>query len=177
MNLPRHETEPIELEVEAGPDELGALVLQGYRFAFSLTHDRMRAEDLVQDALLRTLAAGGPMNSGYLLRCVRNQFVDECRRDRRGRFEPLDVRRAAALEASPSVPATVGAGLETALASLSADDRAALYLWAVEECSTREIAQILGRPRGTVLSGLWRSRRRLRKLLSSQSRLANGGTR
>ena len=137
-----------------------------------------RADDLVQDALVRTLESRGQVSSGYLLRSIRNRFVDEYRRDRRNRVEPLVEGKVTDMQATRSVAAAVTARdgrLERALAHLSADDRAALHLWAVEEYSAREIAEIMGRPRGTILGCLWRSRRRLRKILSMYARVEEGG--
>jgi len=57
--------------------------------------------------------------------------------------------------------------LSEALSELDPDHRAVLILRAVEERSYEEIGEILGIPRGTVMSRLFRARMRLRELLSA----------
>ncbi len=57
-----------------------AVARQGYRFALSLTHDPHRAEDLLQDAWIAVLKAGGPTNAAYLNTAIRTRLVDLRRR-------------------------------------------------------------------------------------------------
>jgi RNA polymerase sigma-70 factor (ECF subfamily) len=56
--------------------------------------------------------------------------------------------------------------IERALDSLDPDHRAVILLRAVEERSYEEIAEILGIPKGTVMSRLFRARIRLRERLA-----------
>jgi len=56
--------------------------------------------------------------------------------------------------------------MERALGELDADHRAVILLRAVEEKSYEEIAEILGIPKGTVMSRLFRARIRLRERLA-----------
>ena len=70
--------------------ELDELLEHGYRFALSLTHDEVRADDLLQDAWFAILRARGPWHRGYLFTAIRSQFVDHCRRNQRAFAEPLD---------------------------------------------------------------------------------------
>jgi RNA polymerase sigma-70 factor (ECF subfamily) len=53
--------------------------------------------------------------------------------------------------------------LERALSRLRPGDRELLYLNAVEGYSTREIGNLIGKPRGTVLSSLHRAKQKLRE--------------
>ena len=52
------------------------LLQGGFRYAMSLTHDRQQAEDLLQEAWARVLAANGPRHKGYLYATLRNVFHD-----------------------------------------------------------------------------------------------------
>lgn len=152
--------------------DLVDLVQRGFRFAFSLTHHAAWAEDLVQDAWLSVLRASGPWSRQYLFATIRNRFVDDCRRRQIVGFEPLD-------DSSESIGATIedssasdvwddaidAAGLERALGALRSEERAVLFLAAVEGYTAREIAELLGWPRGSVLSLMHRARGRAREYL------------
>jgi RNA polymerase sigma factor (sigma-70 family) len=151
-----------------GHDEDGEFeeVLQRtYRYALSLSHDRTVAEDLVQEACLRVARRGGPWAVAYLMRVVRNAYVDRQRHEAVLRIGSIDG--AAEPVAVPERSDEVSDELSRALAGLSADEREALYLSAVGEHSAAEIARMTGRPRGTVLSLLYRGKEKVRRLLGS----------
>jgi RNA polymerase sigma-70 factor (ECF subfamily) len=57
--------------------------------------------------------------------------------------------------------------LQTALASLDDDQRLPILLTFMEGWSTEEVAELLGIPRGTVLSRLHRGRQKLKTILAS----------
>ncbi len=147
------------------------LVQRGYRFAFSLTHDETAAEDLVQDAWLAILKGAGPWTTAYLLTTIRNRFIDQWRRDRLVEFEPLgdDLAGCAGDESelwSDDHQAGIRSrALAQALERLNPDERSALYLSAAEGYTTQEIADLLGKPRGTILSMVFRAKKKLQKLL------------
>ena len=134
------------------------LVQRGYRFAFSLTHDETAAEDLVQDAWLGILKAAGPWTTAYLLTTIRNRFIDQWRRDRLVEFEPMGDDQARCVDGEPDLWSDghkVGIrarALTRALDRLNPDERSALYLSAAEGYTAQEIADLLGRPRGTILN-------------------------
>ena len=57
--------------------------------------------------------------------------------------------------------------------SMRVEEREALFLWAVEGYTAREIAEMCSSPINTVLSRLHRGRRKLRTILkSSKSKVA-----
>lgn len=155
--------------------DLGDLVQRGYRFALSLTHDANRAEDLLQDAWLGVLRARGPWKREYLFTTVRNRFVDQCRRDKRVGFQSLDAvdeietRDESQLwDDEVSWVASNGA-FDRALGTLRAEERAVLYLAALEGYSAREIGVLLDWPRGTVLSLMHRARGKIRQSVGAES--------
>ncbi|TDI51887.1 MAG: RNA polymerase sigma factor [Acidobacteria bacterium] len=145
------------------------LLQRGYRFAFSLTHDAARAEDVLQEAWVSVLRARGPHTVGYLFATIRSRFVDQYRRELIAPTESLDAHPHLAAEAEAtfwtercqSVP--VHAALHRAMASLRPEERAVLVLSAVEGYTAREIGELLDAPRGTVLSLMHRTRVKLRR--------------
>ncbi len=167
-------SEPVRTEITS-PDDLHDLVQRGYRFALALTHDQTQAEDLVQDAWLGVLRVGGSWSAPYLFTTIRNRFIDQCRRNRLVAFEPItESHDHLATESTDVWPAESPFDIETgelaaALERLSPVARAAIYLSAVEGYTAREIAELLGKPRGTILSAMHRGRAQLRKLLNAES--------
>lgn len=152
--------------------ELDALLQRAYRYAVSLTHDADEARDIVQDASLSVARRGGPWHAGYLLTAVRNRFLDIRRRpaifDRDADETTLDDP---ADTPSPDDTAPFAAvALNSALGLLRDDEREVLFLHAVEGLTASEIGAITERPRGTVLSLLHRTKKKLRAHLGDDYR-------
>jgi len=150
---------------------LEELLQRGYRFAFSLSHDAARAEDLLQEAWVSVLRAKGPHTVGYLFATIRSRFVDRYRRELIAPTESLDSQPqlAAQAEASfwsePCQSIPVHTALHRAMGLLRPEERAVLVLSAVEGYTAREIGELLDAPRGTVLSLMHRTRIKLRRWL------------
>ena len=151
------------------PDGIDELLDAGYRYAFSLTHDRADAEDLVQDASLALLATGGSWERSYFFATVRNRFIDRYRRNKKVLFLALQPEDGAAAEPGDSsweAPDVLQSGLlERALVRLRAEEREAIFLAVVEGYTAEEIGKMTDRPRGTILSLLHRSKQKLREFL------------
>jgi RNA polymerase sigma-70 factor, ECF subfamily len=136
-----------------------------------LTGRRTDAEDALQDAFLavhRGLPAfrGEARVATWVWRIALRAALQV--RARRRDHDELD----------PETPAAGGAALEArdearrvqrALASLPAEPRAVLSLFAVEGLAHREIAEILGVPEGTVWSRLHGARRQLAEALRGRA--------
>jgi RNA polymerase sigma-70 factor (ECF subfamily) len=155
----------------AARDHVADLVQRGYRFALCLTHHNAQAEDLVQDAWFAVLRAGKPFSREYLFATIRNRFIDLYRRSKVLGIEPLGehVSPHADDPWAGDEPILVGNGrLEAAMARLRPEERAALYLSAVEGYTGRQIAELMDWPRGTVLSHIHRARIKLRRMLESE---------
>lgn len=146
---------------------LEGLIDQGYRFAYALTHNSARAEDLLQDAWVSVLRSGGPWSKGYLFAAIRSRFIDDHRRraESRGLQISGDQKRLEACKADMKQECDENGTLENALKQLDPESRSMLYLAAVENWTTREIAASMGMPRGTVLSRLHRTRMQLRRII------------
>ena len=165
---------PGDLSVNSSTD-LEELAHRGYRFALSLTHDETRAEDLLQDGWFAVLKAGGPWSRPYLFATIRNRFIDQYRRDRLINTTSLNEESCEAVEIDGEFwngdSAFSGNGtLESALGRLRPEERAVLYLAAVENYTAKQIGELLGWPRGSVLSLLHRARGKLRKAPEVDSR-------
>ena len=147
--------------------DLDAILQSGYRFAYSLTHHREDAEDLVQRAWLRLERRyAGCKSPGLMFRTVRNLFYDDCRRAKIVPFTTLDDGEHCEMLASEevvSVTPGVQDDLETLLGLLEPTEREALFLNCIEGMTAREIGEFTDRPRNTILSILARALRKLRE--------------
>ena len=159
------------------PDVI-ALIEPLRRYARSLTRDESRAEDLVQDTLVRayerhgTFRAGGNLRA-WLLSILHNTFVDERRRDRAESRRIEEAAQVAELS-GPAFPSDQEsrvrlAQIQEAFLALPEEQRAALHLVAVEGLSYQEAAAALDVPLGTLMSRLGRARAALRAFEEGQS--------
>ena len=147
-----------------------------FRLAYRLTGNRPDAEDLTQEVFVRVFRSLDGYTpgtfEGWLHRITTNLFLDGARRKQRIRFDTLSDERAARLTSSAPAPElaladqTFDDDIETALATLPPDFRAAVVLCDVEGLSYEEIAEILGAKLGTVRSRIHRGRSMLRKALA-----------
>lgn len=138
------------------------------RYAWSLTRDQSRAEDLVHDALLRAYEGRRSFRSDgdlrrWLLSILHNTFVNDVRRRR---AEEARIREVAG-DAEPTAPPQQEervrlAEIRDAFFALPEDQRAALHLVTIEGLSYQEAADTLGIPVGTLMSRLGRARAALR---------------
>ena len=135
-----------------------------------MTHDRAQAEDLLQETVANLLERGKIDSVAYLVRSIRNRFVDLHRRGAVIQLTTLGKEPASgAAGAERLLPLHDEIG--RALASLPPADREVLYLNAVEGFSATEIADLVGRPRNTVLTMLARARNHLKSWRASQRRM------
>ena len=142
-------------------------------FALSLIGDRDRADDLVQDTLLRALQKQDRFEPGtnlqaWVFTLMRNLFYSEYRRRKR-EVEDVNDLFAAKLSTLPEQPGRVEfAELRCALAQLSDEQREAVLLIGAEGFSYEETAVICGTAVGTIKSRVNRARKRLAELLGHE---------
>jgi RNA polymerase sigma-70 factor, ECF subfamily len=156
------------MDRELDPARLGDHVDRLYRAAWALTGSREDAEDLVQDTYVRVLARPRFLRReddlGYLLRVLRNTFLNEQRtRSRRPRTSPLPegadfVEQRGATQPEHALEARE---VYEAIAALPDEFRDVLVAVDVAGLSYREAADALGTREGTVMSRLYRARRRI----------------
>jgi RNA polymerase sigma-70 factor, ECF subfamily len=140
-------------------------------FAVSLTGSFDRADDLVQDTLLRALShidrfERGTNLNAWLFTILRNLFHSEYRKRKR-EVEDVDGTYAAKLKTAPDQGSWLDfQDFRAALAKLPADQREALLLVGAQGFSYEDAASIMGCAIGTVKSRVNRARMRLAALLS-----------
>src|ERR1700744_3615970 len=143
-------------------------------FAISLCGNIDRADDLVQETLLRALSHIDSFEPGtnmpaWLFTILRNLFQSEYRKRRR-EVEDADGRYADRLKSHPEQNGRVEfEEFRTALAKLPSDQREALILVGASGFSYEEAANICGCAVGTIKSRVNRARTRLAEIMSIDS--------
>jgi RNA polymerase sigma-70 factor (ECF subfamily) len=143
-------------------------------FAISLCGNVDRADDLVQETLLRALAnihsfQPGTNMSAWLFTILRNHFRSEYRKRRR-EVEDSDGHYAETLKTQPDQIGHVEfREFREALAQLPTDQREALVLVGASGFSYEEAANICGCAVGTIKSRVNRARTRLAELMGIDS--------
>jgi len=143
-------------------------------FAISLSGNVDRADDLVQETLLRALAnidsfQPGTNMSAWLFTILRNHFRSEYRKRRR-EVEDADGRYAETLKSQPEQYGQVEfREFREALNQLPQDQREALILVGASGFSYEEAANICGCAVGTIKSRVNRARTRLAELMHVNS--------
>jgi RNA polymerase sigma-70 factor (ECF subfamily) len=139
-------------------------------FAISMTGDKVRADDLVQETLCRAWTNQSQFVPGtnlmaWLYTILRNEFYSTMRR-RRHEVEDVEGTYSAMLAVHPNQQSALDfSNLKLALAKLPAEQREALLLIGGEGLSYEEAARICGVRVGTVKSRVNRARGRLEQLL------------
>jgi RNA polymerase sigma-70 factor (ECF subfamily) len=158
------------------------------RFARSLTRDRARADDLVQETYLHALRGWHTFHEGadprrWLFSVCHHSFLRTTRRE--ALYEPApdddpeleslatarahwDAQRSGVAEVAERMD--LNRAISHALATLPPHFRGVVVLVDVEGQTYEDAAQVLGIAVGTVRSRLFRARRRLQDLLFEYAR-------
>jgi len=150
------------------PDHAGDHIDRLYRAAWALCGSREDAEDLVQETYARVLARPRFLRNeddlGYLLRALRNTFLNQKRTEGR-RLRPGPLPDELDLVADPQArrpeAALEAAELYAAIAALPDDYRDVLVAVDVAGLSYKEAARAFKIPEGTVMSRLYRARQQV----------------
>jgi RNA polymerase sigma-70 factor (ECF subfamily) len=150
-------------------DDLVAMLPKLRVQALALTRNRTQAEDLVQETVVRALAARDSFQPGtnfaaWLHRILRNHFISEYRKRR----ETVAIE-----DAPPAVLSGHGVAedkialreLWGAMDTLGAEQREMLVMVAVEGMSYEQVAEVTGVPVGTAKCRVFRARRQLQAML------------
>jgi RNA polymerase sigma factor (sigma-70 family) len=164
--------------------ELGAFYTEHraelHAHASRILKDSARAEEVIQDALIKVMLAAPELESAdhalsYMHRTIENLCIDIFRIEgRRPNLVVLDDATAEVestwqenLDHSDVIAAADDAAIvRQALAMLSPAERAALVMWEMEGRSTEEIARELGIKESAVRHTVSRARASLRRVLS-----------
>jgi RNA polymerase sigma-70 factor (ECF subfamily) len=152
---------------------IAALMPQLRGFARFLARDAARADDLVQEALVRAMEfqGAGPASTdlrAWMFRILRNCFIDQARR------QGTEKRTLDALERGRSQPAAQAGVAELgelgrAIGDLPEAQREAILLVAALEFTVGEAAVALGVPEGTVKARVSRARQALARRLGPRA--------
>jgi RNA polymerase sigma-70 factor (ECF subfamily) len=158
----------IAMERTLDPARLGDHLDRLYRAAWALCGSREDAEDLVQETYARVLSRPRLLRNeddlGYLLRALRNTFLNQRRTESR-RLRPGPLPDQLDLVADPQArqpEAALEVGeLYAAVAALPDDYRDVLVAVDVAGLSYKEASRALRIREGTVMSRLYRARQQV----------------
>lgn len=134
-----------------------------YSYCMALTGNEQAAWDLLQDGLEKWVKRSDERvrhPHRYFKRILRNRYIDNYRRRALKAEQPYDEEDAVMQISTQPLEDIVATRqeVEAIMQRLTSEDRELLYLWAVEEYTARNIADLLEVPRGTILSRLYRLR-------------------
>lgn len=139
-------------------------------FAISLIRSRDRADDLVQDTIMKAWAKQDSYQPGtnmraWLVTILRNEFYSQIRKSGR-EVQDTDGAFTSKLSVPPEQNGSVDLqDFKQALAQLPDDQREAILLVGASGFAYEEAAEICGCPVGTIKSRVSRARLRLQELL------------
>jgi RNA polymerase sigma-70 factor, ECF subfamily len=145
------------------------------RYARALTRDVSRADDLVQDTLVRVIAKQHRWRCAtdlhaWLFTLMHNQNVNGVRRSvREGIAVEFDDKSLIPAAATDAAGALSLLDLDRALARISDEQRRVILLIGLEGTSYEEAATILDVPVGTIRSRVFRGRESLHKPMHRRS--------
>jgi RNA polymerase sigma-70 factor, ECF subfamily len=156
------------MERSLDPARLGDHIDRLYRAAWALCGSREDAEDLVQETYARVLSRPRLLRNeddlGYLLRALRNTFLNQRRTESR-RLRPGPLPEQLDLVADPRAlqpeAALEAAEVYAAVAALPDDFRDVLVAVDIVGLSYKEASRALRVREGTVMSRLYRARQQI----------------
>jgi RNA polymerase sigma-70 factor, ECF subfamily len=143
------------------------------RRAWRWCRDDVEAEDLAQETVLRGLGAGPSFASeshvrAWLYTVLRNLFISRRRREQSAQRALAELGAATLASSAAAPPASfLSQSVEHALAALPEQFARVVRLVDLEEHTYAEAAALLDVPVGTVMSRLFRGRKRLAQALGA----------
>lgn len=164
-----------EDQVTVREGRFAALVVRQSRFVFRVAYALLRnshdAEDVVQETFLKLYRTGAwermQNEKGFLARSAWRIAVERIPKNRQ---EPPDLEMASN-DVSPedaAISAGTAAAIQRFVDALPEELRQPLALSTVDEFNSREIAELMGLPEGTVRTRLMRARQILKEKLARQ---------
>jgi len=139
---------------------------QLYRFCYSLTVDETMAYDLLQNSLEKFLKSGTDKENSlaFMYQIIRHQFIDDYRKHGKHQSVPFEDQDYIDFDVKTLESISIDDDLiEQVLEFLDPLEREILFYWAVEGHTTQQIADMLIKPKGTVLSKIHRMRLRIKQ--------------
>lgn len=177
---------------ESFDDLMGRSYKKVFNTAYRLVGNRNDAEDLTQEAFFRAYRGFGEFEGdrpfeNWILRIVSRLFLDLLRARRR-RIQAVSYDAALSIEGGESVyfdkpddrpnpeqavlNETLSEDLTAAIQGLNEEQKQLLILADVQGMPYHDIAELMGKPVGTIRSRLHRVHRHLRAKLSTGSMMA-----
>jgi len=161
-------------------DELRARMVQFLprlrRFAYALTGDWDKGDDLVQETCVRALSRVDQFQPGtslesWMFRIAQNVWIDQVRQTKT-RGTVVDIEAAHDLVGTDGRQVTETRltleAVNRAIAQLPADLRVLIALTSIDGRTYQQAAEIVQAPIGTVMSRLARARKKLHDLLGEE---------
>jgi RNA polymerase sigma-70 factor (ECF subfamily) len=145
-----------------------------FGYALGLTKDRCRAADLVQNSCLKALTAKAVPGDEkafrvWLFRILRNTLVDEIRRQRRTERLHDIISETAMDDWNAEERLISGLTVKRGLERLAPHHRDIIAMIDLAGLSYAEAAELLGVPKGTVMSRISRARSSLLNLIEKDN--------
>jgi RNA polymerase sigma-70 factor, ECF subfamily len=152
---------------------------QVYGLCLRLLRSEAEAAEVAQEAFLRVYQNLHRYDDGkpfdlWVMAIARNLSLDLLRRRSRMLTENVDemhesLSSGAASQEEGVIVAEERRSLESAMTTLSVDDREVLSLYYVQKRTTKEIATVMGVAPGTIMARLFRAREKLRKRMTASA--------
>ncbi len=128
--------------------------------------DEHEAYDLLQSSIEKFLKVDSDKienKRAYMRKTIRNQYIDQMRKQSKVNEEQFDETITYVDMDIHSLENLVAdrIEIETIWQKLSYSEREILYFWAVEGYTTSELSELMDVSRGTLLSKIYRLRKRL----------------
>ena len=172
--------------VEERKKEFAALALQHmdslYNAALRMTRNESEAQDIIQDTYLRAYRFFDKFERGtnfraWLFKILKNIYINKYRRESKkpqminvSNVKVSDALRSTVTPEDEIFDKILDDDIVNAMDTLSEEFRLAIILSDLEGFSYKEIAEIINRPIGTVMSRLHRGRKLLRNKLYEYAR-------
>lgn len=162
-------------------DAFGAIVARYlervYRVAYGVVRNADDAQDIAQDTFVRAFRGIDRFDTSrpvfpWLYQIARNLALNRIERVRKRETQFPDYDALVASGPGPeavAVAADESTRIRAAVMCLPEQHRRVIELNHFQECSYREIAEILDIPIGTVMSRLYHARQKLRALLEEET--------
>jgi RNA polymerase sigma-70 factor (ECF subfamily) len=171
VNRTRSERELLELVQKGDKETYGVIVMRymhsAYYIALGFVHNQQDALDVSQDAFIKAFRKIKMFDTSkpffpWFYRLLRNLCIDHLKRKGRMRAIPLEDAHVLADEKeNRELKETLWKGIE----KLSFEQREVIILRYFRQLSYAEIAELMGKPIGTVMSSLFYAKKKLKGII------------
>jgi RNA polymerase sigma-70 factor (ECF subfamily) len=171
VNKEPSERELLQLVQKGDKEAYGVIVKKymhsAYYVALGFVHNQQDALDVSQDAFIKAFRKIKMFDTRmpffpWFYRLLRNLCIDQLKRKNRTRAIPLeDIHILAEEKEDRELKETLWKGIE----KLPFEQREIVILRYFQQLSYAEIAELVGKPLGTVMSSLFYAKKKLRELI------------